>query len=67
MNATKIRIHPKDLETIRKKFPGLTDTKRMKVVTTLISDFDLCKLKPEISDSSNDRRMKKILGTLIGK
>ena len=55
---------------IRVKFPGVSDSKRTRIIDILLEEtisFDLMgKLKPEISDTKQDKLMKKLVKEMFG-
>ena len=64
-NRETTGIYPKENDFFKKKFPGLSSPKRMRVIREIVEEFDTNKLKPEYSDSKQDRAMKKILKEML--
>ena len=64
-NTKLINVDKGSWDNLRKKFPGISDSKRTKIIDILLDDTVTCdlmkKLNPEISDSKHDRVMKKLL------
>jgi hypothetical protein len=62
-----IKIYPEEYKKMKIMMPGLTNPKRIKVMMKLSEDFDMKKLRPEISDTRSDRVMKKMLEVILKK
>lgn len=70
MKTTKmINADREAWERIRSKFPGMSDSKRTRILDTLFDEVVsiniVGKLKPELTDSKQDRLMKKLLGEVF--
>ena len=61
-----IRIYKEDASFF-KGLPGLSNPKKMKNLKNLVLGFDRKKLGPEITDSPSDRRMKEMMGMILGR
>ena len=62
----QIWVNKKAWEKVRNMFPGIPDSKRSIIITTIVQETDVArKLNPENSDSKRDKIMKKLMKRMM--